>query len=146
MRMQSLPGAPQIMTDYGATPLVLYRKDRVQIAEGAAEIAGFRLQAESRTRRIVTTCCNTPVFLDFEPGHWLSLYSSLWPSQTRPAVQMRTMTEDLEDRDQLSTDIPNPRKHSGSFFFRLLRAWASMGFRAPKVAVSRDFEFAPVKP
>jgi hypothetical protein len=86
----------------------------------------------------VATCCNTPVFLDFEAGHWLSLYGSLWPAGSRPALQMRTMTEDIVDRSRLSDDVPNPKKHSLSFFIRLVCAWAAMGFRIPKVAVPRD--------
>ncbi len=80
LRMQDLPGAPRLLTDYGATPFVLYRKDRVQIVEGAEHLAGFRLDPKSKSRRVAATCCNTPVFLDFEVGHWLSLYGSLWPA------------------------------------------------------------------
>ncbi len=140
MRMQALPGAPRILTDHGATPFVLYRKDRVRIAEGAGQLAGFRLTPKSHSRRVVAACCNTPMFLDFEAGHWLSLYGALWPAGTRPALEMRTMTQDLDDRSVLPDDVPNPKKHMLSFFARLLGAWVAMGFRVPKVAVPRDLQ------
>ncbi len=137
-QMEHLPGAPRVLTDHGATPFVLYRKDRVLIVEGAEQLAGFRLTPKSHSRRVVATCCNTPVFLDFEAGHWLSLYGSLWPADARPALEMRTMTEDLDDRSRLPDDVPNPKKHTLSFFVRLLGAWGAMGFRVPKVPVPRD--------
>ena len=139
-RMQALPDAPQVLTDYGGTPFVLYRKDRVRIADGAAQLAGFHLTPKSPSRRIVATCCNTPMFLDFQSGHWLSLYGSLWPEGSRPALDLRTMTGDLEDRSILPDDVPNPRKHTLSFFARLLGAWVAMGFRVPKIAVPRDLQ------
>lgn len=138
-RMQGLPGAPVILTDYGATPFVLYRKDRVHI-EGAEHLAGFRLNPKSHSRRVVATCCNTPMFLDFELGHWLSLYGSLWPADSRPAIEMRTMTQDLDDRSALPDDVPNPKRQNATFFLRLLGAWVAMGFRVPKVAVPRDLQ------
>ena len=145
MRMQTLPGAPRLLTDYGATPLVLYRKDRVHIAAGNERLAGFRLDPKSRTRRVVSTCCNTPVFLDFEPGHWLSLYASLWPKETRPVPEMRTMTGDLEERSCLPDDVPNPKAHTVSFFVRLLSAWVLMGFRVPKITVPRDLVIQAIR-
>ncbi len=140
MRMQDLPDAPAILTDYGATPFVLYRKDRVQIVAGAEQLAGFRLDPKSRSRRVVATCCNTPMFLDFELGHWLSLYGLLWPAGSRPPLEMRTMTEDLDDRRVLPDDAPIPKSKNATFFLRLLGAWVAMGFRVPKVPVPRDLQ------
>ncbi len=131
-RMQGLEGAPRTLTDYGTTPFVMYRKDRVRFLAGAANLAGFRLSPEAPSTRVIATCCNTPVYLEFKGGHWLSLYSGLWPPGTKPEPTMRTMASDLPEGATLPDDIPNAKKQSLGFFVKLFGAWVAMGFRNPK--------------
>ncbi len=134
-RMQSLPSARAALSPNGGTPFVLYRKDRVRLLDGTDLLKAFRLTAQSSTRRVIAACCNTPVFLDFQSGHWLSLYGCLWPAGTLPRLEERTMTSDLPANTALPDDIPNSKRQSLSFFGKLLGAWIAMGFRRPKVAV-----------
>lgn len=77
-QLAALPLARPMTADNGGTPYVLYRKDRVRFPAGTALLRGYRLSEKAPTRRVVTTCCNTPVFVEFSGGHWLSLYASLW--------------------------------------------------------------------
>ncbi|MCY1023408.1 GFA family protein [Pyxidicoccus sp. MSG2] len=133
-RMQSLTAAPPVLEKHGATRFVLYRKDRVRFLEGTDLLKEFRLTPDAKTRRVVASCCNTPVFLEFENGHWLSLYGCLWPVGTLPPLEMRTMTGDLPAGSALPDDVPNARRQSVSFFIKLLGAWVAMGFRSPKIA------------
>ncbi|WP_047855216.1 GFA family protein [Archangium gephyra] len=134
-RMQSLPSAPPVLEPNGGTRFILYRKDRVRFLEGAHLLKAFRLEPESSTRRVLAACCNTPIFLEFQNGHWLSLYGCLWPAGTLPRLELRTMTSDLPaDRARaLPDDVPNSKTQSVSFFVKLLGAWIAMGFRSPKV-------------
>jgi hypothetical protein len=118
----------------GATRFVLYRKDRVHLRSGAGRLKELRLTPAAKTRRVVATCCQTPVFLEFENGHWLSLYGRLWPAGTLPRLEMRTMTADLPAGAALPDDVPNGKRQPISFFVKLLRAWIAMGFRSPKIA------------
>ena len=106
--------------------------------QGSANLKEFRLKPESKTRRVVATCCNTPVFAEFQNGHWLSLYGCLWPAGTLPALEMRTMTMDLPAGTALPDDVPNARRQTVSFFVKLLSAWIAMGFRSPKIAVNGE--------
>jgi hypothetical protein len=122
-----------VLTASGTTPFVLYRKDRVRFLKGADRLREFRLSPDAPTRRVIATCCNTPVFLEFQKGHWLSLYGGLWPAGTRPALEMRTMTSDLPAGTELPDDVPNGKRQSARFFAKLLGAWVAMGFRSPKV-------------
>ncbi|MET0386918.1 MAG: hypothetical protein ABW321_13210 [Polyangiales bacterium] len=133
--LQALPGMQPLLEPNGGTGFVLYRKDRIQFVKGAALLKEHRLTTRSKTRRVVASCCNTPVFLEFESGHWLSLYSRLWPEQARPAIELRTMTMDRTDTSALANDVPNAKRQSLSFFAKLLRAWVAMGFRVPKIPV-----------
>jgi hypothetical protein len=132
-RMQTLPAAPPLLDANGATRFVLYRKDRIRVLEGADRLKEFRLTPEAKTRRVVATCCNTPVFLEFTNGHWLSLYGCLWPEGTLPPLEMRTMTGDLPAGSVLPDDVPNGKRQPLSFFVKLLGAWIAMGFRSPKI-------------
>ena len=82
--LQSLPGAPSTLDQKGATRFVLYRKDRVRCEKGRDLLREHRLSKDSTTRRVVAVCCNTPMFLEFTNGHWLSIYGGLWPAASRP--------------------------------------------------------------
>ncbi|WP_223250259.1 GFA family protein [Marilutibacter maris] len=137
-RMARLPGARPVLSEYGTTHLVMQRKDRVRFVAGADQLRQFRLAPDAPTRRVVAACCNTPVFLEFESGHWLSLYGGLWREGALPPLQMRTMAGDLDDASALPDDVPNSKGRSLPFIARLLTAWIAMRFRVPKIAVAGD--------
>lgn len=137
-RLQTLPAAPSVSGASGMTRFVLYRKDRIRFLEGADTLRELRLTPTSPTRRVVASCCNTPVFLEFEKGHWLSLYGCLWPEGTLPRLEMRTMAGDLPVGTALPDDVPNRKTHSFGFFAKLLGAWMAMGFRSPKITVNGE--------
>ena len=138
IRLQALPNGPRLQEPNGGTRFVLYRKDRVRFLEGWGLLKLFRLSEDAKTRRVIATCCNTPVFLEFENGHWLSLYGCLWTPETLPRLELRTMTSDLPDPSVLPDDVPNMRRQSGWFFVKLLGAWIAMGFCAPKLAILEE--------
>lgn len=130
---EALPGAPRLRAATGGTRTEMYRKDRIRCFKGAASLRAHRLNAKTKTRRVVATCCNTPMFMDFTAGHWVDLYSLLWPAGTLPPLQMRTMAADHEAPSALPDDVPNHKTHSAGFFLHLTWAWAAMGFRRPKI-------------
>lgn len=137
-RLKTLPDAAAISAPNGGTPFVLWRKDRVRCLRGAQHLRSFRLTSDSPTERVVAVCCNAPMYLSFKHGHWLSLYAMRWPDGSGPAPTERTMTGDRTDRHLLSDDIPNPRRHSLTFFAKLLWAWARMGFRNPSAPAVKE--------
>ena len=136
-------GDPDLLTPYHTTPCVMVRKDRVAFVRGTEHLRHLRLTPQSSTRRVVATCCQTPMFLEFEKGHWLSLYSGLWPVPERPAPILRTMTGDLPTGTTLPDDIPNARRHTFGFMARLLGAWIAMGFRVPTMPVTQPLQPRP---
>ncbi|QDH70312.1 GFA family protein [Marilutibacter alkalisoli] len=140
LRLERLAGARPVLDPHGGTRFVLYRKDRVRFIAGFERMKEFRLSSGAGTRRVVAGCCNTPVFLELEAGHWLSLYGGLWPAGTLPPLQMRTMTGDLADASILPGNVPNSERHSLPFFAKLLKAWICMGFRNPKIAIKEEID------
>ena len=125
-------GPPSIVADDGGSDLVLYRKDRVTQISGSGLLREHRLAPESSTRRMIATCCGTPMAMDFTKGHWLSFYRAGLPEEG-PAHEMRVMTQDKPAAVTLPNDVPLHATRSGSLMWKLVLAWGAMGFRRPKL-------------
>ncbi len=78
-RIEALPNASPVRDPDGGTAYVLYRKDRVEYPKGSRLLRGLKLRDESSTRRVVAACCDSPMFLEFEKGHWLTIYRVAFP-------------------------------------------------------------------
>jgi hypothetical protein len=133
---EQLSNAPRVVDDDGGTEYMLVRKDRVLCSAGSDQLLEYRLDPASATRRVLATCCNSPMFLDFSKAHWLTLYRNRFASGAEP-VQMRVMTGDREEGVNLANDMPNYPGHSIKFMLKLLPAWLAMGFRIPTVPFGR---------
>lgn len=131
---ENLPSAPQVLDVDGGTPVVVYRKDRVQCKTGEEHLEEFRLKPDSPTRRVVATCCNSPMFLDFTKGHWLSIYRSRFPGGA-PPIEMRIMTKARRAGIMLRDDVPNYVGYPGRFMLKLILAWIAMGFSRPDMGL-----------
>lgn len=135
----ALPGAPGVVDADGGTPYLLVRKDRIAWISGTGQLDAHRLKADSPTRRFVARCCNAPIALEFTKGHWLSVYSGRVAEAERPRAEMRTMVKERPAGVELADDARNYDGHSGRFMWRLLKAWAAMGFRAPRVEAMQGY-------
>jgi hypothetical protein len=135
-RFEQLPSAPPVLNPDGGTDYVLYRKDRVQCVTGQDHLGEHRLKPDSPTRRIIATCCNSAMFLDFTRGHWLTMYRNRFPAGALP-VEMRVMTQDRRDGVTLADDVPNYERHSGKSMLKLVTAWIVMGFRRPEITLGK---------
>lgn len=126
-----LHAPPMVKTD-GGVDYTLYRKDRMKIADGAQNLREYRLKPDSPTRRVVASCCGSPMFVDFTPGSWVTVFRNRISGQP-PKSQMRVMTKDKPDGVELSNDIPTYDTMPPGFMIKLLLSWAAMGFRRPKI-------------
>lgn len=131
-RFEQLPAAPPVLDADSGTGFLLYRKDRVRCASGPEHLEEHRLKPESPTRRVVATCCNSAMFLEFRGGHWLSMYRNRFTTDV-PPLEMRTMTKDRLAGVTFADDVASYNTHSGKFMVKLLGAWIAMGFRSPKI-------------
>ena len=113
--------------------MVLWRKDRLKCVRGGERLEAHRLTSESPSRRMVASCCGTPMFGDFTKGFWVSVYRDRIEDAPKPS--MRVMTSDAPDEAALPDDgLPRFRGRPAKFMLKLLATWASMGFRTPKIA------------
>ncbi|UYO00149.1 MAG: hypothetical protein KIT02_02660 [Devosia sp.] len=136
-RLAALPLSRPMTASNGGVPYVLYRKDRVSFPDGTAGLAEFRLSEGAPTRRVVTSCCQTPVFTEFSGGHWLSLFAAMWPDETRPPMQIRTQTGDVPAGTTLDDSLPSGAMSTAGFYAKLLVAWIAMGFKVPKIEITQ---------
>jgi hypothetical protein len=125
--IESLPSAPRILDNNGGTTYVLYRKDRVECVRGEQLLKEYRLAGESFTKRVVASCCNSAMFLDFEKGHWLSLYRDRFEGHA-PPLQMRVQTKYKPEGANIPNDLPSSPGFSLGFIVRLLGAKIAMLF------------------
>src|SRR5579862_1109519 len=127
--------APVLDPDSG-TGFVLYRKDRVHCVTGQEYLEEHRLKPDSPTRRVIATCCNSAMFLDFTKGHWLSMYRNRFPTGA-PPLEMRVMTNERRGGVELGDDLPNHGGRSGKFMFKLIASWIAMGLRRPEITLGK---------
>ena len=137
-RLAVLPLARPMLEFNGGTQFALYRKDRVAFVRGQDLLEVFRLGPNAPTRRVISRCCNSPIFLEFQNGHWLSLYASLWPETERPQPELRTMTGDRTDGVTFNDGIPAGSRETWRFYGKLLGAWIAMGFKSPKIRIGSE--------
>lgn len=131
-RLAALSPPTLIQNREGGTEYALVRKDRVHWLRGYDQLRAHRLSREAGTQRVITSCCHSPMFLEFKGGHWLSVYRERLGPEA-PPVELRTMVKDRPEGPDFGDDIPSYKSHSPSFMWRLFKAWAAMGFRAPKL-------------
>src|ERR1700740_2842170 len=74
-QIEALPNAPAVRDPDGGTAYILYRKDRFECSKAATQLGPYKRREASRTNRIVATCCNSAMFMNFDSGlHWVSAY------------------------------------------------------------------------
>ncbi|MDB6062680.1 MAG: uncharacterized protein JWM78_2783 [Verrucomicrobiaceae bacterium] len=124
-QIERLPNAPRLLDADGGTDFVAYRKDRLKYIRGAELLFDHRLKEESATRRVVATCCNSAMFLDFQKGHWFSLYRARFAGDVPPS-QMRVQTKSSVQPVSDAGDIPNYAGYPPAFMLKLVAAKIAM--------------------
>jgi hypothetical protein len=131
-QFEQAPSAPSVLNADGGVEYCLFRKDRVKIARGGRHLQEHRLTPASPTRRMVATCCNSPMFLEFTKGHWLTLYRDRLPDA--PPLEMGVLAKDRPAGSAPVDSIPLYPTYPATLMVKLLASWAAMGFRRPKLA------------
>jgi len=82
------------------------------------------------------------MFLEFTQGHWVSLYKNQIAEaeneQLPLEIEMRVMTSESRVDVEFTDDVPTHKKHPLKFMWKLIAAWAAMGFKSPKIAFAGE--------
>jgi hypothetical protein len=126
-RIEALPGAPRVLDADGGASYLTYRDDRFRCVSGAELLVAHRNRDRAPTRRMVASCCNSGMFLKFEPGFWISSYRLRY-SGDPPPVEMRNQTRDRGAETAIPSDAPSFSRYPMRLFARLIRARMQMLF------------------
>lgn len=126
-QLEALQEASPLMGADGGTEMLLFRKDRVQCSKGSDLLRDYRIKDDSPTRRVVATCCNTAMFLDFQKGHWCSVYRGRFGDDA-PPIQVRIQTKYRSENSSIASKIPEYKSYSLKFIAKLMAARVGMLF------------------
>ena len=125
-QLAALPGAPLLAGEDGGTAYVLFAKDRVRCVTGNSLLKSYKLKHESVTNRVVATCCNAPVFMNFDNvRHWVPIYRMRMLGNP-PPIEMRICTKFKPENVTISDDIPSYTTYAPKLLARLLAARIAM--------------------
>jgi hypothetical protein len=130
-QMAAQNGAPSVAESDGGTEYVLFRKDRFACAKGAERLQAFRLKENSATRRMIASCCDSPMYMAFDDvRHWVSAYRARFVGDA-PPVEMRICTKSRTSDEKLDARIPSYAGYPPRMMLRLLGSMLAM-LLAPK--------------
>lgn len=125
-QIEALPNARPVQDPDGGTAYILFRKDRVRCSRGARLLKSHKIRERSATNRVVATCCNSAMFLNFDDGrHWVSMYRARVQGDI-PPLQMRICTKFKPENGDVPSDVPSYSTFPLKFLAKLLAARIAM--------------------
>jgi hypothetical protein len=125
-QIEALPDAGPVKDPDGGTAYVIYRKDRVSCSQGAALLKAYKIRESSATNRVVATCCNSAIVLNFDDRkHWVDVYRSRMQGDV-PPLQMRICTKFRPGNGDVPRDVPSHRGYPFGFLVKLVGVWFAM--------------------
>jgi hypothetical protein len=125
-QLQLLPNAISIQEPDGGTAYLVYRKDRVTCLRGTSPLKHHKIRESSATNRVVASCCNSPMYLNFDDNkHWVDLYRSRCQGDVLP-VRMRICTKFNPEGRTIPTDVRQYPHYPMALLIKLVLAEAAM--------------------
>jgi hypothetical protein len=125
-QIEALPNASPAKGADGGTAYVIYRKDRLRCSKGASLLKGYKISERSVTNRVIASCCNLAMFLNFDHGkHWVDVYRSRF-QRDAPPLQMRICTKFKPHNYNIPSDVPGYSGYPFKFLMKLLTARIAM--------------------
>jgi hypothetical protein len=125
-QIEALPGARPVQDSHGGTAYILYRKDRVKCTRGSPLLKGYKLREKSATNRVIASCCNSAMFLNFDNGkHWVDVYRSRFQGDI-PPLQIRICTKFKSRNRDVPSDVPSYAGSPLKFLAKLIAARIAM--------------------
>ncbi len=123
--IEELPSAPPVLDEAGGTEFLLFRKDRMKYIKGERYLWDHKLKEKSPTRRVIASCCNSFMLLDFQKGHWFSICRSRFEGRA-PPLQMRIQTKFQPEGTNVPKDAPIYSAFPLKFIAKLMLARVAM--------------------
>jgi hypothetical protein len=127
--IEELPNAGCVSDADGGTAYILFRKDRLVCSKGASLLKSYKIKASSATNRLVASCCNSAMFVNFDKGpHWVSVYRARFEGGLFP-LQMRICARAKPDGVAIHTDAPSYAGYPPTLMMKLVTSRLAMLLR-----------------
>jgi len=128
-QIEELPNAGSVRDADGGTAYILYRKDRIDCSKGASLLKSYKIKAGSATNRVVATCCNAAMFVNFDKGpYWVSAYRARFQGDL-PPLEMRICARSRPPGVAIPTDAPSYPGYPPRLMMKLLTSGLAMWLR-----------------
>ena len=118
--------APGVAGSDDGTEYLLFRKDRISCTKGAQRLEALRLTDTSATRRMIASCCGSPMYMAFDDmRHWVSVYRDRIVGDA-PPLEMRICTRFRTSDEPLDSSISNYSGYAPRLMARLLASRLAM--------------------
>jgi hypothetical protein len=122
-QLEALGARTAFKDTLGGAPYMTFRDDAVRCVQGEELLHGVKLRDDAPTTRFIATCCQSPMYLKYAPGWWVSMYRDRFGDDAAP-VQFRSQTQHAQAA--LPRDIPTYRNFPPALLLRLLKARLGM--------------------
>jgi hypothetical protein len=125
-QIEALPNARPVRDPDGGTAYIVYRKDRVKCSKGAPLLRSHKIGEKSATNRVVASCCNSAMLLNFDDGkHWVDVYRARVRGDI-PPLQMRVCAKFKPENINVPSDVRGYAGYPLKFLAKLLAARIAM--------------------
>ena len=115
----------------GGTEFMVFRRDRIACTRGADRLQAMRLTALTKTRRMIASCCSTPMYVAFDDKRpWVSALRAPFGPDA-PPVEMRICTRFKRSEEKTDDGLPSHPGYPASMMVRILAVLPSMLFSRP---------------
>jgi hypothetical protein len=126
----SAGAAPAADAD-GGTEFMVFRRDRIACARGAENLEAMRLTDATKTRRMIASCCATPMYLAFDDKRpWVSAFRASFGADA-PPLEMRICTRFRRSEEKTNDGLPSHSGYPPAMILRILAAWPLVLFSRP---------------
>lgn len=130
-RLEARPNSAPVADADGGTEFMLFRRDRIACTRGAERLEPMRLTDSTKTRRMIATCCGTPMYMAFDDKRpWVSAFRGSFGADA-PPVQMRICTRFKPSEAKGDDDLPSYPGYPAAMFLRIFATAPLMLFSRP---------------
>jgi hypothetical protein len=122
--------APMSIAD-GGTEFMVFRRDRVACTRGADRLQATKLTSHTKTRRMIASCCSTPMYVTFDDKRpWVSAFRAPFGAEV-PPVEMRICTRFRRSNEIVDDGVRSHPGYPPAMMMRILAALPFMVFSKP---------------
>jgi hypothetical protein len=115
----------------GGTEFMVFRRDRIACTRGADRLEAMKLTPATNTRRMIASCCATPMYVAFDDKRpWVSAFRARFGANA-PPVTMRICTRFKRSDDRAENGLPSHPSYPPPMIARILAVWPLTLFSRP---------------